>query len=332
MVAPILWVFALWWSSVDGFVVNVLSTISLTSSSDEHSRHRCHRHDTSSTRIFARKRKAKPAQKSSAYPVKKTTKSSRPTSITLSKIEVADDCLIHVAQVSANDEAFWNTADNPYGARTWPPSLGIARYLWNSDYLTHGHTERVFEIGCGTGLVSQTTARKGIPTIATDISPIALDLTRTGWKSTSVSALFKNGQSNLQTQIYDIQQPLPEESFQSKTLLVATCVLYEGPLAEAMAERIAQAFKQNLWIIVGDDDTGYREDGRAKFEDLLKEKSGIAPKWKHGTVECASLGWRAKPFSYFELNAPAASDALSSDDVNVKSPLAREAGASHASN
>ena len=332
MLAPILWVFALWWSSVDGFVVDVLSTTSLTSSSDEHPRHRCHRHATSSTRIFARKRRVKPTQSSSAYPVKKTTKSSRPTSITLSKIEVADDCQIHVAQVSANDEAFWNTADNPYGARTWPPSIGIARYLWNSDYLAH-HIERVFEVGCGTGLVSQTTARKGIPTIATDISPIALDLTRTGWKTTSASALFKNGQSNLQTQIYDIQQPLPEESLcQSKTLLVATCVLYEGPLAEAMAERIAQAFKQNLWIIVGDDDTGYREDGRAKFEDLLKEKSGIAPKWKHGTVECASLGWRAKPFSYFELNAPAASDALSSDDVNVKSPLAREAGASHASN
>ncbi|KAL3905947.1 MAG: hypothetical protein SGILL_009471 [Bacillariaceae sp.] len=172
---------------------------------------------------------------------------------------------------------------------------------------------KVLEIGCGTGLVSQVAALAGAATVeATDISPMALKLTRQGWKFTASSG-SQQQQSTLTASIYDIANPVPEEKID---LLIATCVLYEGDLGEQMARRIAEANDRGMWILLADDDTGFREGGRQRFIDQLGEMNVQFPlEWKHGLVRCSELGWREKNFSYLELNAPhQAMDKEESDD------------------
>ena len=82
-------------------------------------------------------------------------------------------------------------SDNPFGTRAWPPSLVVAQLLAGlqpSDI----NRRPIVELGCGTGLVSLTAAGLGANAIATDISPLVLELTRRGWKET-MTGLQKAG-------------------------------------------------------------------------------------------------------------------------------------------
>jgi hypothetical protein len=115
----------------------------------------------------------------------------------------------------------------------------------------------------------------------------------------------------LTVSIYNVNHPLPELFGSSReedrsprqTLFLATCVLYEGELSHAMAQRVRETYQKGMWIILGDDDAGNREEGRQTFMDQLG--ADLQPiQWTHGLVRCPSLGWREKHFSYLELNAP----------------------------
>ena len=189
-------------------------------------------------------------------------------------------------------------SENPFGTRAWPPSLVVAQLLAGlppSDIVGRP----VVEMGCGTGLVSITAASLGANVVATDVSPHVLQLTRRGWKET-LAGLQKAGSDEdkvgtLSASIFDVtsSDPLPidryripieqatsmagdkdqlQQQHEQQPIVIATSVLYEADLAEAMAKRVAEAAAMGAWVIVGDCDSGQREGGRERFELELEKK------------------------------------------------------------
>ena len=238
-------------------------------------------------------------------------------------------------------------SDNPFGTRAWPPSLVVAQLLAGlppSDI----NGRPIVELGCGTGLVSITAAGLGANAIATDISPLVLQLTRRGWKETMTGLQKAGRRSNdaevgtLSTSIFDVtsSDPLPidryrgpleqattiagkkdqlQEQNEQQPIVIATSVLYEADLAEAMANRVAEAAAMGAWVIVGDCDSGQREGGRERFElelekklKLLRAEKGgendiqkkIRVNWNPAVARCPELGWREKNVRLLHLNSP----------------------------
>ena len=236
-------------------------------------------------------------------------------------------------------------SDNPFGTRAWPPSLVVAQLLAGlppSDI----NRRPIVELGCGTGLVSLTAAGLGANAIATDISPLVLELTRRGWKETMTGLQKAGRRSNdaevgtLSTSIFDVtsSDPLPidryrgpleqattiagkkdqlQEQNEQQPIVIATSVLYEADLAEAMANRVAEAAAMGAWVIVGDCDSGQREGGRERFELKLEkrlksiraERGGddyVQKKihWNQAVAKCPELGWREKNVRLLHLNSP----------------------------
>lgn len=236
-------------------------------------------------------------------------------------------------------------SDNPFGTRAWPPSLVVAQLLAGlppSDI----NGRPIVELGCGTGLVSITAAGLGANAIATDISPLALQLTRRGWKETMTGLQKAGRRSNdaevgtLSTSIFDVtsSDPLPidryrgpleqattiagekdqlQEQNEQQPIVIATSVLYEADLAEAMANRVAEAAAMGAWVIVGDCDSGQREGGRERFElELEKRLKSIRAErggdecvqkkihWNQAVAKCPELGWREKNVRLLHLNSP----------------------------
>ncbi|CAB9497420.1 expressed unknown protein [Seminavis robusta] len=274
------------------------------------------RSSSTSSALFGRRGRKQQQQRQKKQPTKEATTIKQPRVTTrpkseLTSLTIASDCTIQIAQINSNDP-WWETTQNPYGARVWPASFGIAQYLWQQhqqgDYL---EGIQAFEVGCGTGLVSQTVALAGATVQATDVSPVALQLTQQGWDAT-VKQHQNSASSLLTTSIYDITQPLPppndSKTTRSQQLFLASCVLYEGDLGIAMAQRVKEAYQRGMWILLGDDDSGYREGGRQSFlEQLALGSLGSITsqiEWKQGTVQCTEMGWREKPFSFLEFNAP----------------------------
>lgn len=261
--------------------------------------------------LFARRGRKQPKQqqqrqkKQPATKLPTNTKQCRVTipqpKSELTSLKIAFDCTIQIAQIDSNDP-WWETTSNPYGARVWPASFGIAQYLWQQQ--KHLDGIRAFEVGCGTGLVSQTVALAGAGVQATDVSPVALQLTQRGWDATAKQQEHQQSSSLLTTSIYDITKPLPNITTAQQQLFLASCVLYEGDLSIAMAQRVKEAYQRGMWILLGDDDTGYREGGRQRFLEQLGSDMSNQIEWKQGTVQCKEMGWREKPFSFLELNAP----------------------------
>jgi predicted nicotinamide N-methyase len=205
-----------------------------------------------------------------------------------------------------DDKEWWNQQDNPYGAKPWPATLYTANYLnKNRSYIQN---KTILELGCGTGLVSIVAAMKGAgKVIATDLSPLALSLVQEGWRET-MSTLTNSRDSinsTLETRIFDItsSDPLP---IQSDAIVVATTMLYNSSLANALARRVAEALQKGAWIIVGDDDTGSiaRQQFEAELESLLGAATLSDCRWEETTVKCPELGWTQKHVRILQLNSP----------------------------
>ena len=233
-------------------------------------------------------------------------------------------------------------SDNPFGTRAWPPSLVVAQLLAGlppSNIIGRP----IVELGCGTGLVSLTAAGLGANAIATDISPLVLQLTRRGWKETITGLQKAERRSDdaevgtLSTSIFDVtsSDPLPidryrgpleqattiageddqlQEQNEQQPIVIATSVLYEADLAEAM---VAEAAAMGAWVIVGDCDSGQREGGRERFElELEKRLKSIRAErggddyvqkkihWNQAVAKCPELGWREKNVRLLHLNSP----------------------------
>ena len=234
-----------------------------------------------------------------------------------------DVCLVEI-----NDASWWEQEDNvnPFGARLWPPSLALAKFL--AKYLDDDENKNavtsVVEVGCGTGLISIVAAGCGATAIATDVSDVALSLVEKGWSETSQR--LKKAElpiGNLTVSSFDLFSkdplPFPQEQQQQQNqssspscILVASAVLYDKTLAKAMAQRVMEACNMGAWVILADDDTGLREGGRAIFEaawqKLLDENIGNNPiqsQWTHETVQQKDVfGWSNKKVQLLHLNHP----------------------------
>jgi predicted nicotinamide N-methyase len=252
---------------------------------------------------------------------------------------------LNVLVAEVDDAPWWERTSNPYGARCWPSSLGVAQFLAKQPpSILQGRF--VLELGCGTGLVSIVAAQCGATVLATDISNVALALTRQGWKDTCAAQQQPNNNSNnnnnnnnsnnahsaaggrmLSTRTFDLTStdPLPGMPLGNKAsnqgsspddvimldpprgpIVVAGAMMYEAELAQALARRIVEAAALGAWVIIGDDDTGQREDGRDLFEAELRrgmvEETNLT--WIKTTVKCKSLGWNEKQVQLLHINAP----------------------------
>lgn len=108
-----------------------------------------------------------------------------------------------------------------------------------------------------------------------------------------------------------------QEQNEQQPIVIATSVLYEADLAEAMANRVAEAAAMGAWVIVGDCDSGQREGGRERFElELEKRLKSIRAErggddyvqkkihWNQAVAKCPELGWREKNVRLLHLNSP----------------------------
>ena len=271
---------------------------------------------------------------------------------------------IDVCVVQVNDERWWQEQEdgensNPFGARLWPSSLACAQFLCqhinnsirrishhNDDQrLQHLHDQEVvvLEIGCGTGLVSIGAAVCGASVVATDISPIALRLTKAGWSETQKRCKKtrnnKNCMGMLSVSSFDLfskqplsqlldatgikpssssstdpttNSPLSGSSTPTQPIVVASAVLYDATLAKAIAHRVFEAVTElNAWVILGDCDTGLRENGREVFETELQKlyvkKKGTTPVTcltSYQDVKQQEFGWANKPVQIIHYNPP----------------------------
>ena len=246
-----------------------------------------------------------------------------PTSSSRSHIDIAtydiDDADWWEAKTLLQ-EAEEESGENPFGTRAWPPSLVVAQLLVglpSSDVA--GRT--IVELGCGTGLVSITAAGLGANAVATDVSPLVLQLTRRGWEDTR-TRLQKAGTEveagTLSTSIFDVtsSDPLPidrQMEQHQQPIVIATSVLYEADLAGSMANRVAEAAALGAWVIVGDCDSGQREGGRQRFEMELAQRLNMREgggdeerqiRWDPAVAKCPELGWKEKHVRLLHLNSP----------------------------
>mmetsp|Transcript_32345 Transcript_32345/g.48234 ORF Transcript_32345/g.48234 Transcript_32345/m.48234 type:complete len:443 (-) Transcript_32345:43-1371(-) len=144
---------------------------------------------------------------------------------------------VQVSTYQVNDVNWWKSTTNinPYGAKVWPSSIGVAQFLATTLFKSlsvdnsGSSSEKnihVLELGCGTGLASIVAASCGASTvIASDVSDVALYLTQKGWQKTRTKK-HKHDKEQMETQtskslhppcdfstlyfdICDISTPLP---------------------------------------------------------------------------------------------------------------------------
>mmetsp|Transcript_6025 Transcript_6025/g.13115 ORF Transcript_6025/g.13115 Transcript_6025/m.13115 type:complete len:305 (+) Transcript_6025:114-1028(+) len=210
-----------------------------------------------------------------------------------------------VVLAQVDDDQWWNRNDNPYGAKPWPAAYQTANILTQHKHNIRNKT--LVELGCGTALVSiVAAAMNGANVIATDISPLTLSLCKEGWKKTT-SRTNDSIKGSLETRIFDIASnerlPIPNDT---QAIVVATAMLYQPQLAQALARRVAEAFQMGAWIIIGDDDTGNiaRDSFETELKTLLGDEILSDDGWIKTTVKCPELGWTQKNVRILQLNSP----------------------------
>ncbi len=247
---------------------------------------------------------------------------------------------LSVCTVEVDDVEWWENPENqnPYGGRLWPSALAISEFL-----VAQGNLDGydVLELGCGAGLVSIVAAESGARVVASDISPTIMKLCKIGWLETQKQREKQSKRSNkkdatevedesiiikpgsLNTSIVDLfsNKPLPlSTSSKNQKVVIATAMMYEQSLATGLARRAIEACASGAWVIIGDDDTGERDGGRAIFVselDRLKKEKGVEFQsiWTSSVVKSKELNWSAKRVKILHLNAPAH---IFSSDVSVK--------------
>jgi predicted nicotinamide N-methyase len=114
----------------------------------------------------------------------------------------------------------------PYWAELWPSARALAAHLAGLDL----RGLRAVELGCGLALVSVAAAMGGADVLAIDHDPDAVRIARLNGKRTG---------KRVRGLVADLRDPPAElEDAPPFDLVLAADVLYEGPLAEALAHLI----------------------------------------------------------------------------------------------
>ena len=160
----------------------------------------------------------------------------------LTVLEAADPGL-------AFDVAIEAQAPPPYGAVLWATAVELCRVLEG----TQLRGKRVLELGSGCGLCSLVCARAGASVLATDVDEDALIAVL---RAAAAQAL------DVQTQLFDVTGA---ETLPAHDVCVIADLLYEAPLADAVARRVLESHRLGARVIVGDPD----RDGRKRFLQAL---------------------------------------------------------------
>lgn len=171
----------------------------------------------------------------------------------------------------------------PYWADLWPSARALAAALLDGP----APTGRVLELGCGIALPSLALRARGVPVLATDYYPEALEFARVNAE--------RNGLPPLETRLLDWRHPPPDlERFK---LVVAADVLYEqrnGEALRALLPRIAAPGGQVLIADPGRIHAGeflarMRDDGWAVEEVERREEPSPVGKSARITVRLLAL-------------------------------------------
>jgi predicted nicotinamide N-methyase len=103
-----------------------------------------------------------------------------------------------------------------------------------------------------------------------------------------------------------------QQNQQQQLVVVAGAMLYDATLATALARRVVEAVHDfGAWVIVGDDDSGERDSGRAiflqemeKLQQQQKRRPLIPLVRTQGVVRHAGLGWSEKRVNLLHFNTP----------------------------
>ena len=189
-----------------------------------------------------------------------------------------------IADWSWWEEQSLDESANPYGAKLWPAAVAVAREI--AQLPLEGKS--VLELGCGNGLAALVAAASGARRVlATDVSPRALDLTRRAAVEQRLA---------VDVAAFDARGPEPLPA--GFDLLVAADVLYDAPLALAVADRVVEARARGMDVVVGGSPD---REGRDAFMAALAAKlpgAAFEPaydvghedlKWKRKRVEVLHL-------------------------------------------
>ena len=151
-----------------------------------------------------------------------------------------------------DEHAFEENEFIPYWAELWPSGVALARAIAGRSL----KGARVLELGCGLGLPSIAAARAGGRVLATDWSPVAIDLLRDN--------AARNG---VELELDVVSWYAPERLLERAPfdLVLAADVLYERRNVEALAELLPRLGGEVLLA----------DPGRAPLEEFLARRPPV---------------------------------------------------------
>lgn len=223
---------------------------------------------------------------------------------------------LSVSVLEVSDRQWWAAqseaaGSNPFGAKVWPAALGVAEHLSSLPIggWCDGGVTSALDCCCGNGLVSLTLGHRGVASVtATDISPVALELTSQAARAQQLDSItamrFDLGSS----------EPLP-----AAELCVFADLFYDEHLGRLVANRVAEAAKRGSWVLVG----SHVRSGRDAF---LKRLSQLMPDLEprpafrladERIVRSEALRWKEKRWTLLEFNTPEWAQPLKRCNLNV---------------
>mmetsp|Transcript_35782 Transcript_35782/g.65474 ORF Transcript_35782/g.65474 Transcript_35782/m.65474 type:complete len:419 (-) Transcript_35782:321-1577(-) len=187
-------------------------------------------------------------------------------------------CLTVPDQETARADAEAAGVD-PFGSVVWPAALAAALELCDvANVLRDGKLTglRVLEIGAGTGLCAFTAAALGANAIASDYTPLSLQLLRAGADAQEAPWLFGGSVECVKFDVTDDQIALPPCD-----LLVCADMLYEPKLAAAVARRCVEAVSTYGagFILISPPGRG----GEPRFNSVLRKSASAAAATEMGS-------------------------------------------------
>lgn len=132
--------------------------------------------------------------------------------------------------------------DAPFFAVPWPGAQSVARGI--ADGLIDLAGRRVLEVGCGSGLAAVAAARAGARVCATDVDPLALQVTRLLAQvhavAVAVAVLDLLDDAAVARALLDVE------------VVIAADVVYNRDLGEALTRLLARCREAGIAVVVAD--------------------------------------------------------------------------------